>query len=409
VPPATLSRRKKRAIKASSSSQAQKHPTWLIALLASLLVAGTVVLYSPVRRHAFITYDDYDYVLNNSHVNEGLNRQSVLWALISTQQANWHPVTWLSHALDCQLFGLNAGGHHLTSLAIHALNVLLLFILVRQATGAVGCSFVVAAFFAWHPFNVESVAWVSERKNLLSTFFLLLTLGAYGWYVRKPQLKRFLLVIAFFLLALASKPMAVSLPFVLLLLDYWPLQRIAGWTARAEESAPQRPFARLLLEKWPLFALSAASCAVTLWVQKAGGAVDSLQVVPWGARLSNAVYSYVIYISKTFWPSGFAVLYPLHQRMPFSKPGIAMLLLCAVSAAVWKQRVTQPYLPVGWLWFLGTLIPVIGVVQVGQQAMADRYAYVPLIGIFIIVAWGIGEFRIAVFTRGRGVVMRPLA
>jgi hypothetical protein len=389
----TVQRRAKQVAKTSSSRARGRSDAGLAMALAFLLVAGTLLLYSPVRRHVFINYDDVDYVINNPHVTAGLSWATVRWSLTSTEKSNWHPVTWLSHALDCQLFGLSASRQHMSSLTIHAVNVLLLFLLLRQATGAVGCSFVVAALFAWHPFNVQSVAWIAERKNLLSTFFFLLTLGAYSWYVRKPDLKHLSIVMCGFALALASKPMAVTLPFVLLLLDYWPFQRLAGWTVNPERSsAPQQPLARLLLEKLPLLALSAASCAVTLWAQKAGGSVDFS--VPLGTRVANAVYSYLIYLWKTFWPSGFAILYPLPNRISFWKPTIAALLLCAVSIAAWKQRVPRPYLVVGWLWFVGTLIPVIGIVQVGEQAMADRYAYLPLIGLFVIVVWGLAELSI---------------
>jgi hypothetical protein len=392
VSTATLSRRKKRAIKASLSSQAQKHPTWLIALLASLLVAGTIVLYSPVRTHTFITYDDYDYVVSNSRVVAGLNWATVRWVLTSTEEANWHPLTWLSHALDCQLFGLDSSYHHMTSVVIHLLNVLLLFLILQCATGALGRSAMLAALFAWHPFNVESVAWVAERKSVLSTFFFLLTLGVYGWYARKPQIKRYIAIVALFVLALASKPMAVTLPFVLLLLDYWPLQRVAGW---AEISpgfpVPQQSARRLLLEKLPLFALSAASSAITVWAQ--GRAIQSLERFPFGARLGNAVLCYVTYMEKTLWPAGLTVLYP-HPgaSLPFWKPAVAASLLCGISIAVCKQRGTRPWLLVGWLWFLGTLVPVIGIVQVGEQAMADRYVYVPIIGLFVMAVWGSAEF-----------------
>jgi tetratricopeptide (TPR) repeat protein len=359
-----------------------------------LLVVVTFALYSPVHTHDFINYDDDVYVYKNTNVTDGLNWHTVRWALTSTEQANWHPVTWLSHALDCQLFGLDPGPHHLVNVVIHAGNVLLLFLLLQQVTGAMGRSWMVAALFAWHPFNVQSVAWVAERKNVLSTLFFLLALGAYGWYARKPQLKRFLLVMAFFLLALASKPMAVSLPFVLLLLDYWPLRRVAGWSeAAAGFVFPQQSPLRLLLEKLPLFAVSAASCVVTVWAQRTGGAVRSLQRFPIGARIGNALNSYVVYIYKTFWPSGFALNYPHPGNSgPLWQPILAAALLCAISAAAWNQRRIRPYFLVGWLWFLGTLVPVIGVVQVGDQAMADRYAYLPLMGLFVMTVWGAAEF-----------------
>lgn len=365
-----------------------------IAALGLLLVAATAALYSPVRTHDFITYDDYDYIVTNSHVSAGLNLQTARWALTSTEESNWHPVTWLSHELDCQLFGLNPGPHHLVNVAIHALNVLLLFLLLQRATGAVGRSFMVSALFAWHPLNVQSVAWVAERKNVLSTFFFFLALGAYGWYARNPQLKRYLLVLMFFLIALASKPMAVSLPFVLLLLDYWPLQRVQGWTeGSAQCSCPPQSVSRLLLEKIPLFVLSAASCAITVWAQRTGGSLQTLEVFSLGPRLSNAFYSYLLYLYKTIWPSGLSVFYP-HPGflLPLWKPALAVTVLCVVSMVVWQQRSSRSYLLVGWLWFLGSLVPVIGVIQVGDQAMADRYAYIPLIGLFVMIVWSVADF-----------------
>lgn len=386
-------RRQGRGRKAVASSQRKGRSSALTVVLGVVLVAGTLALYGPVRDRDFINVDDNQYVVRNPHVTGGLSWQTVRWALTSNEQANWHPLTWLSHALDCQLFGLDAGYHHLTSVFIHALNVLLLFLLLLHATRAVGRSFVVAALFAWHPFNVESVAWIAERKNVLSTLFFLLAIGAYGWYARKPQWKRFLAVVGVFVLALASKPMVVTFPFVLLLLDYWPLRRVAGWTEISSQfPSPQQSASRLLLEKLPLFALSAASSAITVWAQRTGGAVRSLQQFPLHARLENALDSYVIYIWKMFWPFGFAVYYP-HPGASLAlwKPAAAAVGLCALSVLVWKLRVARPYLLVGWFWFLGTLVPVIGIVQVGDQAMADRYAYVPLIGVFVMFVWGVAE------------------
>lgn len=359
-------------------------------LFAILLGVGTLVLFSPVRSHDFIDFDDQDYVAKNPHVTSGLTWQTIRWSFVTVEQANWHPITWLSHALDCQLFGLDAGDHHLTSAVIHALNALLLFLLLQRITGSSGRSFFVAALFAWHPFNVESVAWIAERKNLVSTLFFFLTLGTYGWYALQPRLSRMAAVVTVFALALASKPMVVSLPFVLLLLDYWPLQRVADWTNPSTcLPIPQQSVRRLLLEKWPLFALSVASSGVTVWAQRSGGAVRSLQSFPFVARLENALYAYVIYIWKTFWPFGFSVHYP-HPGTSLAlwKWVLAAGVLLAVSLAVGWQRQARPYLIVGWLWFLGTMVPVIGIVQVGDQAMANRYSYLPLIGLFAIAAWG---------------------
>ncbi len=377
------------AKKANARSSSKASASGAAVTFGLLLVAGTLALYSPVRTHDFINYDDHEYVVDNPHVTSGLAWQTITWSLTSREQSNWHPLTWWSHALDYELFGPDAGDHHLTSVVIHALNAALLFLLLLRAGGRVAPSFVVAALFAWHPFNVQSVAWVAERKNLLSAFFCFLTLGAYGWYASQPRFKRFAVVAGVFVLALASKPMAVTLPFALLLLDYWPLQRIAGWIEPSSRLAiPQESIRRLLIEKLPLLALSAASSVVTVWAQRTGG-WRSLQAFPLGARLENALYSYLIYLWKTFWPSAFALFYP-HPGLflPAWKPVLAAVLLCAISIAVWAQRRTHPYLIVGWLWFLGTLFPTIGVVQVGDQAMADRYAYLPVVGLFVIGVWG---------------------
>jgi len=384
----TIRRLRERSGKAEAVSSPKPHR--VLAAMSLLLVLGTCLLYSPVRTHDFINYDDKDYVLDNPHVTAGLTWETVRWSLTASEQANWHPLTWLSHAWDCQLFGLDASYHHIDNLVTHILNVLLLFLLLQNATGMVGRSFLVAALFAWHPFNVQSVAWVAERKNLLSTFFYLLTLGAYAWYARNPKLKRLAAVVGIFVLALASKPMAVTLPFVLLLVDYWPLQRVAKWTSGSSRlSIPQRPLWRLLVEKVPLLALSAVSCVITVWAQRSGGALRSLQTFSLATRVENALQSYGIYTVRTLWPSGFSVFYPLAGiSIPLWKPALALIFLCGVSIVAWRQRVTRPYLLVGWLWFLGTLVPVIGVVQVGDQAMADRYVYLPLIGLFGLIVWG---------------------
>jgi Tfp pilus assembly protein PilF len=360
-----------------------------------LLAAATFVLYIPAISHPFIfNYDDDNYVIDNPHVQAGLTWQTVRWALTSTD-TNWHPATWFSHALDCELYGLNPHGHHLTSLLLHVLNVVLLFLLLVRATGAAGRSFLVAALFAVHPFNVESVAWIAERKNVLSTFFFLLTLGAYGWYAAKPEVKRYLAVATMFVLALASKPMVVTLPCVLLLLDFWPLGRIQGWGIQGSRSdspfpVPQARLPQLVLEKLPLLALSAAVSVVTVFAQRSGGAFRL--ALPLGVRLENAIYAYAVYVWKTFWPMRLAVFYP-HPGATLAvwKLGLAALFVLAVSGWVWRQRTVQPYLLIGWLWFLGTLVPVIGIVQVGEQAIADRYAYVPLIGIFVMAVWAAAD------------------
>jgi Tfp pilus assembly protein PilF len=366
---------------------------FLALVLALALALVTLAIYSPVRNHAFVNYDDDDYVTRNPHIRFGLSLQSIEWALTATSQANWHPVTWISHATDCQLFGLDPAGPHLTNLALHILNALLLFFLLSAATGSTWRSLMVAVLFALHPINVESVAWVAERKNVLSTFFFLIALGAYGRYAKSQKIGRYLILLAAFVLALASKPMVVTLPFVLLLLDYWPLGRVKGWSA-ASQAYPveQVPFSRGVYEKLPLFVLSAASCVITLIAQHAAGAVKTFDDISFGVRLENSVYSYAMYLWNTIWPLRLAVLYP-HPGNTLGawQVGVSVLLLVGITCLIWKLRSVSPYLLTGWLWFLGTLVPVIGLVQVGAQAMADRYAYVPLIGIFIASVWGISQ------------------
>jgi tetratricopeptide (TPR) repeat protein len=355
-----------------------------------LLAVATLALYSPAIRHPFIfNYDDDVYVLNNAHVKAGLHWQTIRWAVTSTENSNWHPMTWLSHAMDCQLYGLNPPGHHFTNVLFHVMNVVLIFLLLVYATSAPGRSFLVAALFAIHPFNVESVAWIAERKNVLSTFFFLLTIGAYGWYALKPDVKRYLAVAALFVLGLASKAMVVTLPCVLLLLDFWPLRRIQGLSTD-ENALPQMRFSWLVLEKLPLLALSAATSAVTMFAQRSGGAMRL--ALPLSVRLGNAIYAYAIYVWKAIWPAWLGLFYPHPGAiLAIWRLALAALFLLLVSVFVWWQRTARPYLVTGWLWFLGTLIPVIGLVQVGEQAIADRYAYIPLIGIFVMAVWGAAD------------------
>jgi protein O-mannosyl-transferase len=356
-----------------------------------LLAVVTLALYNPVNRHPFVNYDDDRYVTENSHVRQGLAWATFTWALTSTEQANWHPLTWLSHALDCSLFRLNPAGHHLTSVLLHAANVILLFLLLTRATGCVGPSLFVAAAFALHPINVESVAWVAERKNVLCTMFFLLTLMAYSWYVRKPGWQRYLLVVALFVAGLASKPMVITLPFVLLLWDYWPLERVRGPDSGFGDPGAAYSWPRLALEKLPLFALSAASAVITMKAQQAGGAVRSTAQFSLGVRVETAIYGYSEYLWKMVWPARVAPLYPhAGDSLAAWQVALAALPLIAITLVVWRFR-THRYLIAGWLWFLGTLVPVIGLVQVGDAAMADRYTYIPLIGIFLMIAFGAAD------------------
>ncbi len=380
----------------------------LISCILLAVVTGAV--YSPVARNPFTDYDDTIYVTNNLHVQAGLTWETFTWAWTTTEAENWHPLTWLSHALDCQLYGLSPAGHHLTSVLLHVLNVLLLFLLLARVTGATGRSLLVAALFALHPINVESVVWAAERKNVLSTLLFLLALGAYGWYARLPNLRRYLVMAALFALGLTAKPMVITLPFVLLLLDFWPLQRIQGWGEPASPLRPKKrpkgrlaeiagsrfslspaPFSRLVLEKLPLLALCAGSAIITIIAQQANGIRD-LGRFPWDMRLENALYSYAMYVWKAFWPAQLAVYYPHPGRtLAVWQLGLAALFLLGVSVLSWKQRMARRYLLSGWLWYLVTLVPVIGFVQVGNQGMADRYAYIPLLGIFVMVVWGLAD------------------
>jgi len=364
------------------TSLSQSPPSRTVPLLLGLgLVLLTLIVYRPALTHGFVNFDDGLYVTHNRHVQAGLTWEGFVWAWQANVASNWHPLTLLSHMLDCELYGLNPHGHHLTNLLFHLANVWLLFEVLRRMTGRMGASALVAALFAIHPAHVESVAWIAERKDVLSGFFFLLTLGAYHRWVRERARWSYLLVVLLFACGLLSKPMLVTLPCVLLLLDVWPLDRLREGI---------RP---LLIEKIPLFVLSAASSAVTVYAQE--GSLATLEAVSVGRRVGNALVSYAIYLGKTFWPAKLAVFYPLPLSIPLWKPLAAGALLLVLTAlAVWKffsKGGRQPYLAVGWLWFLGMLVPVIGLIQVGRQAMADRYTYLPSIGLFLAVVWGLAE------------------
>jgi len=353
-------------------------------VLCLLLVAATVVFYSPVGRNAFVNFDDDHYITGNPHVIAGFSWQTVPWAFGHFYEANWHPVTWLSHALDCQLFGLDPAGPHYENVLWHGLNAALLFLLLQSATGFTWRSLMVAGLFALHPVNVESVAWASERKNLLSMMFLLLTMLAYGWYAKKPGVGRYAAVAGMFALGLLSKPQIITLPFVLLLWDYWPLGRF-GERAKLEWRA-------LVLEKIPLFVMALVSAVITVKAQKAGGAIHSAILYPFSLRLENAIVAFARYIGKAFWPTSLSPLYPhpLDLLRTWQIFASAAMLAVITGLVIWQRK--HRYLPVGWLWFLGTLVPMIGLVQVGEQAMADRYAYLPFIGLFVIAVWGMAEW-----------------
>ncbi len=368
-------------------------------LVVSLLLAVvTLWVYWPARQFDFLGYDDPGYFTQNSHVQNGLTWNGVAWAFTSGDAANWHPLTWLSLMLDAELFGQQPAGLHLVNLLLHSANSILVFVLFRRLTAAHWTSGFVAALFALHPLHVESVAWISERKDLLCAFFVLLALLAYGRHVTgdKSQVTRkrnspvlvlspvtshlsrfYFLSLFFFALALMSKPMAVTLPFLLLLLDFWPLERFSTATLQ-----------RLLFEKIPFFALSVAISVVTFIVQKKGDAVETLATFPMGSRIENAFVSYARYFAKTIWPAALAAPYPHPGHWPVATVGLSVLLFVGFClAAFWGAR-KFPFLFTGWFWFAGMLVPVIGLVQVGMQAMADRYMYLPAIGLFVIFAWG---------------------
>jgi len=357
-----------------------------------LLAAATIGLYSPALGNGFV-WDDTDYVTANSHVRDGLAWNTIRWAFTSTDAANWHPLTWLSHALDCQLFALRPMGHHLDNVLIHALNAVVLYLVMAWLTKRVGPSLLVAALFAMHPLNVESVAWVAERKNVLSTLLFFLAIAAYAWYARKPDWRRYLLVAALFAAGLMAKPMVITLPFVLLLLDYWPLHRMPARSgAPGADGAAPIVWSRLVLEKIPLLGLSAASAVITMMAQQGGGAMHTLGESPFAVRLENAIVSYLLYLWKMIWPARLAALYPFPTTLlPLWQVLLSALVLIGMTMLVFAFR-RKRYLPFGWFWFLGTLVPVIGLVHVGGASMADRYAYTPLIGIFVMIAWSLDDW-----------------
>jgi len=358
---------------------------------------ATVAVYWPVLKHDFVKYDDDKYITDNRRVQGGITWDSVVWAFTEAHFHMWHPLTTLSQMLDCQLYGLVPGRHHLTSLLLHLANTVLLFLVLKRMTGAVWPSAFVAAVFGLHPLQVESVAWLAERKNVLSGFFSILTIGAYVRYAERPGINRLLLVVLVFGLCIMTKPMVVTLPFVLLLLDYWPLGRLKPGRQPKEEDLSQSkpvglPLWHLILEKVPLFALAALLSVITYSVQKSGGVVSALERLPLDSRIANAVISYVTYIEKMIWPSGLAVFYP-HPGGNFSvvRAVVCGVLLVSLTILFIYPARRRKYLAVGWLWYVGTLVPVIGLVQVGAQARADRYMYITMIGLLAIIAWLVND------------------
>jgi len=371
---------------------APRKRTFTIALL---LAIATLTLYYPLHDHPFVNYDDSLYVTENAQVQAGLTWLTIKWAFTTFEVGTWHPLTWLSHALDCQWFGLDPRGHHDTNLLLHTLNVVLLFLVLQAATGYAGRSAMVAALFALHPVNVESVAWIAERKNLLSMLFFLLALGSYRWYAREPKVGRYAVVAFLYALALLAKPQVITFPFVLLLWDYWPLQRwfTVGHAREPVNAAiPARSFSWLVLEKLPLLALSTASAVLTM----AAARTDTEKIFyPRHLRVEAAIVSYVQYLGKTFWPSRLAVFYPHPGSSLQPWHAYAALCLLMVITALFFEARSRRYLLVGWLWFVGTLVPMLGLLPVGykgMQGIADRYAYLPFLGLFIMVCWGVADF-----------------
>ncbi len=345
----------------------------------------TLALYWQVGGYEFVNFDDKDYVQDNSHIATGISVSNIAWAFTSLEAANWHPLTWLSHMLDVQLYGLNAGGHHISSVVIHAAAAVLLLLLLYRLTGAVWQSALVAALFALHPMHVESVAWVAERKDVLSAFFWFLTLLLYAGYASTRRRSYYLLTLLSFALGLMAKPMLVTLPLVMLLLDVWPLKRVEGLPSLNRWSL----WLPLVKEKIPFFVLSLLSAAITIYAQGKGGAMDWW--VPLGLRLENAAIAYATYIGQLFWPHDMVFFYHMPYSFVVWKVAGSVLVLALVTAAVLWARRRFLFLMVGWLWFLITLLPVIGLVQVGGQSMADRYTYIPYTGLFIMLAWGVPE------------------
>jgi tetratricopeptide (TPR) repeat protein len=367
-----------------------KQKTLLIVLL---LAAVALIVYWPAQDFEFTNYDDHVYVSKNRNVQEGFTVKSIAYAFTDVSTSNWHPLTMLSHMLDWSLFRSKAGSHHWTSVLIHIFNTILLFFFLKSATGALWRSAFVAALFAVHPINVDSVAWIAERKNVLSTFFWMAALVFYVRYCVAPGWKRYFPIVISFALGLMAKPMLVTLPFVLLLLDYWPLNR-TRWNPETNAAIPvlkKETLAALIWEKVPLFALSALSVAATLYAAQSYHSIATLNMVPIDKRLANVVVSYALYIKQMFWPLAFSVLYPFNYNIPIWQIISAAVLIAAVTFIVCVYYRKIPYLPVGWFWYLGTLVPVIGIVHVGMQSIADRYAYIPLIGLFLIITWGLSD------------------
>ena len=373
----------------SSAASEKCHSMRTLALACIVLTVITLAVYMKARDHEFINYDDDVYVTSNPHVANGLSLQNFSWAFRSVEAGNWHPITWLSQMVDVQLYGINPRGHHLTNVAIHTISSLLLLLLLFRLTGAVWQSSFVAVLFALHPLHVESVAWVAERKDLLSAFFGFLTLLIYAEFTAKRKSILYFLCLFSFILGLMSKPMLVTLPLVMLLIDFWPLDR---YRYQAQARGPHQYIVRvidLVREKIPFYICSLLSGAITIYAQHKSGAMSSLDQISFQLRIENALIAYVKYIGKTLWPHDLAVLYPFPLSIPPWQVISSLFILLLLSMVAIRGRRRHPYFAVGWFWFFVTLVPVVGLIQVGSQSMADRYSYIPVIGLFIMAAWGV--------------------
>lgn len=362
----------------------------MLLLLALLLALGTFVVYAPAMRNGFVNLDDPEYVTHNSHVLGGLTWADIHWALGSNYpSSNWHPLTWLSHMADVEVYGQNPAGHHFTSVLLHALDVAALFLLIALATGRALRAAAVAAIFAVQPLNVEAVAWISERKSVLCVLFFLLAIGAYGWYAKKPGVARYLLVALLFALGITAKIMVIPFPFALLLLDYWPLGRLPGNDANGRPRTFFPALTRLVVEKIPLFLLAIAGGAITLYVHRREHALTAALPLSW--RVKNAVFSYVMYLVKAVWPSGLAPYYPHPENsLSWTIVILAAVALFGITALVWRHR-QRKYLLMAWLWYLGTMVPMIGFLQTGRQGMADRFMHIPMMGLLFGLVWFVAD------------------
>ncbi|OGP49648.1 MAG: hypothetical protein A2Y79_04970 [Deltaproteobacteria bacterium RBG_13_43_22] len=360
-------------------------------LVCAFLTALTLVVYWQVQYYDFIDFDDNMYILENLHVQSGLTGRSILWSFKTTYTTNWHPITWLSLMVDFDLYKMNPAGYHWTNLLIHIANALLLFVFLQRTTKEVWKSTLVAILFSIHPLNIESVAWIAERKNVLSTFFWLLTMMVYVFYREAPSLKRYIWVVLTFALGLMTKPFLVTLPFILILLDYWPIRRISLEFSKKPAGRHRWRDYGLIIEKLPLIILAGLSCFITVYAAQEGGAIKTLQKYPLDIRFLNALISYIMYLNKMIWPYNLAIFYPYEGKFNYFEVAAAFSLIFGISIFVLFTCRRWRYLFVGWFWYLGTMVPVIGLIQVGFHSMADRYAYVPLIGIFIMLTWGLSD------------------